>query len=151
MKKLILLILVLTSFSNSFSQTAVCTNFHRKYCDAQETGGDWRYNAQSRSALYAAGSTSKLRCVIYKGMDYRMSICTEPLLGNPTFKIYDSRTNELLFDSKNPATNVFEFQSTNTRQLVVELELPKTATAKPSDAGCVGFLILHKSTDRQGF
>ncbi len=150
MKKLIIVISLLVSFSKSFSQTS-CSNFHRKYCDTQETGGDWRYNAQSRSGLFAVGVTSKIRCVIYKGMDYRMSICTEKPLSNPVFKIYDARTNELLFDSKNPATNVFEFQSTSTRQLVIEIEVPKAATAKPADAGCVGFLILHRLTDKQGF
>lgn len=139
-------------------QTSVCGQFHRKYCVFEDTKSEkWQYNAQSKSGLFNQGMVSKLRCVIYKGMDYRVSVCCETILGEKVnYKIFDSRTNELLFDNST-ADNVqnFEFQSVSTRQLVIEVMVPQGATEKDkhkaTEAACVGLLIEHKITDKQGF
>jgi hypothetical protein len=141
-----------------FAQPGACSQFHRKYCTFEDDKkGNWQYNAQSKSGLFNMGMVSKLRCVIYKGMDYRISVCCEPLLGEKVnYKIFDARTNELLFDNKTAEdTQTFEFQSISTRQLVIEVMVPQGATEKEqhkaTDAACVGLLIEHKVTDRQGF
>lgn len=142
-----------------FSQAGVCTGFHKKYCSFEKGKGEkWQYNAQSKSGLFNQGMVSKLRCVIYKGMDYRISVCCETsVLGDKiNYKIFDARTNELLFDNATAEdTQVFEFQSVSTRQLIIEVMVPVGATEqdkhKAQDAACVGLLIEHKVTDKQGF
>lgn len=147
----------LISFS-MFSQAGVCGQFHKKYCVLEKTKNEkWQYNAQSKSGLFNQGMVSKLRCVIYKNMDYRISVCCETVLGDKvSYKIFDSRTNEMLFDnSAAEDTQVFEFQSVSTRQLVIEVVVPQGATEKDkhksTNAACVGLLIEHKITDKQGF
>jgi hypothetical protein len=49
----------------------------------------------------------------------------------------------------------FEFQSSTTRQLIIELTVPQGTAEKekhkPIDAACVGLLIEHKVTEKQGF
>lgn len=157
--KYILSIIVAAVLSTSvYAQSGVCGQFHKKYCHFEsDKGGNWQYNAQSKSGLFNQGMVSKLRCVIYKGMDYRISVCCETILGEKvSYKIYDARTNELLFDNKNAEdTQQFEFQSVSTRQLVIEVMVPQGATEKDkhksTDAACVGLLIEHKLTDKQGF
>lgn len=157
--KYILSIIVALAFGTSVSaQSGVCGQFHKKYCSFDsDKGGNWQYNAQSKSGLFNQGMVSKLRCVIYKGMDYRISVCCETILGEKVaYKIYDARTNELLFDNKTAEdTQQFEFQSVSTRQLVIEVMVPQGATEKDkhksTDAACVGLLIEHKMTDKQGF
>src|ERR1051325_6075326 len=151
-----LIIAALTGFMNS--QTSVCGTFHRKNCRFEDDkSGKWQYNVQSRSGLFAQGMGSKLRCVIYKGMDYRISVCCETVLGDKvSYKIFDARTNELLFDNKAAEdTQTFEFQSVSTRQLIIEVVVPTGATEqdkhKAQDAACVGLLIEHKVTDKAGF
>ena len=158
MKYFLTLVITVAMSATMLSQTSVCGQFHRKYCVFEsKSGGKWDYNAQSRSGLFNQGMVSKLRCVIYKGMDYRISVCCETLLGEKvSYKIYDSRTNELLFDNKTAEdTQSFEFQSVSTRQLVIEVVVPQGATEKDkhksTDAACVGLLIEHKITDKQGF
>jgi hypothetical protein len=143
---------------SAISQPSVCSQFHRKYCTFEDDKkGNWQYNAQSKSGLFNMGMVSKLRCVIYKGMDYRISVCCEAILGEKVnYKIYDARTSELLFDNKTAEdTQTFEFQSISTRQLIIEVMVPQGATEKEqhkaTDAACVGLLIEHKVTDRQGF
>jgi hypothetical protein len=155
----ILLILFAASMSlKAMSQSGVCSNFHKKHCERDNnSSGKWNYNAQSKSGLFNQGMVSKLRCVIYKGMDYRISVCCETVLGDKlNYKIFDGRTNELLFDNSSAEnTQVFEFQSLSTRQLVIEVMVPQGATEKDkhkaTDAACVGLLIENRVTDRQGF
>lgn len=162
MKKLIFTLSVLFALSFTVNaQTGVCGQFHRKFCvpaeESKDDGKIWLYNAQSRSGLFNQGMTSKIRCVIYKGMDYRISVCCETTLGDKVnYKIFDARTNELLYDNAaDQNASSFEFQSTSTRQLIIEVTVPHGATEqdkhKPMDAACVGLLILHKVTDKQGF
>jgi hypothetical protein len=162
MKKIFL---ILTVFAGLFltkatAQPSVCSGFHKSNCIIEGSRSDRRafqYNAQSKSGLFAQGSTSKMRCVVYKGMDYRMTVCCETVLGEKiNFKIFDGRTNELLFDSqKNDDTKQFEFSAGSTRQLVIEVTVPtgevKEEKGKPADAACVGMLIEHKVSDKTGF
>jgi hypothetical protein len=160
MKKVFsLFALILLSYLNTNAQTGVCGQFHKKYCVLEDgkRGEKWQYNAQSKSGLFSQGMISKLRCVIYKGMDYKISVCCETVLGDKVnYKIYDARTNELLFDNSSAEdTQIFEFQSISTRQLIIEVVVPQGATEqqahKAQDAACVGLLIEHKVTDKQGF
>ncbi len=143
-----------------FSQSSVCGQFHRKFCVVESKhGGDgaWTYNAQSKSGLFNQGMTSKIRCVVYKGMDYRINVCCETTLGDKlNYKIFDGKTNELLYDNATAKNDpLFEFQSTASRQLIIEVSVPKGATDKdkhkPVDAACVGLLIEHKVTAKSGF
>jgi len=158
MKYFITILIAFVISSASFSQAGVCGQFHKKYCILEkDKGANWQYNAQSKSGLFNQGMVSKLRCVIYKGMDYRISVCCETVLGDKvSYKIFDSRTNELLFNNSSAEdTQVFEFQSVSTRQLIIEVVVPQGATEKDkhkaTDAACVGLLIEHKITDKQGF
>jgi hypothetical protein len=157
MKKIFVTLFILSSVM-AFSQASVCGQFHRKYCVVETKHGgkeDWMYNAQSKSGLFNQGMTSKIRCVIYKGMDYRINVCVETG-DKAVYKIFDARTNELLYDNSTAQNEpLFEFQSTASRQLIIEVSVPNGATSadkhKPMDAACVGLLIEHKVTARQGF
>ncbi|MBI2723414.1 MAG: hypothetical protein HYX39_14670 [Bacteroidetes bacterium] len=158
MKYIITIFLSALISTSVFSQAGVCGQFHKKYCVLERAKNEkWQYNAQSKSGLFNQGMVSKLRCVIYKNMDYRISVCCETVLGDKvSYKIFDSRTNEMLFDnSAAEDTQVFEFQSVSTRQLVIEVVVPQGATEKDkhkaTDAACVGLLIEHKITDKAGF
>jgi len=159
MKKIFLTLFILSSVM-AFSQASVCGQFHRKYCvvETKHGGkGEWLYNAQSKSGLFNQGSTSKIRCVIYKGMDYRINVCCDAAIGEKlNYKIFDARTSELLYDNATAQSEpLFEFQSTASRQLIIEVSVPLGATPqdkhKPMEAACVGLLIEHKVTERQGF
>jgi len=162
MKRIFFALLICAGLTtnHAIAQASVCGDFHKKACYMEGTRKDKRafmYNAQSKSGLFAQGSTSKMRCVVYKGNDYRISVCCETIIGDKVnFKIYDARTNELLFDNtKNDNTQQFEFQATTTRQLVIEATVPsgdvKEEKGKAENAACVGLLIENKVSDRVGF
>ena len=94
MKSLFLSLLICVGlFTQKVNAQTACSNFHRKACYMEGTRRDARefmYNAQSKSGLFAQGTVSKLRCIVYKGNDYRISVCCEVVLGEKVnFKIYD--------------------------------------------------------------
>ncbi len=165
MKKILIPVLIisvslaLAQKKELVSQASICGQFHKKYCKLEkEKGEKWEYNSQSRSGLFSQGMTSKIRCVIYKGMDYRLTLCAETAIGDKiNFKIYDAKTNEILFDNASADNaQVFEFQSASTRPIVIEVMVPEGATEsnnalKSKEAACVGLLIEHKKTNIQGF
>lgn len=158
MKTLLVSLLTIISVS-LFSQTGVCGQFHRTNCSVNKKGENagWTYNAQSKSGLFNQGMTSKIRFVVYKGMDYRVNVCCETSLGNKlSYKIMDSKTNEILYDNETTENDpLFEFQSSSSRQLIIEVTVPKgdaeESKHKPVGAACVGLLIENKITDKQGF
>lgn len=163
MKKLFLILAgcLLTGIGGAVAQTSVCGQFHKTSCIMEGSKSDrkaFNYNSQSKSGLFSQGTTSKMRCVVYKGMDYRMTVCCETaILGEKVnFKIFDGRTQELLFDNaQNEDAQQFEFSAGSTRQLIIEVTVPmgevKEQKGKPVDAACVGMLIEHKVAERTGF
>lgn len=68
-----------------------CNHFHTKYCPPSESGM-YSLNGQSKSALFSKGQTSELNIVVYKGQDYRISLCFDENLGSQlTFKLYETK------------------------------------------------------------
>lgn len=49
-----------------------------------------RYDSQSKSAIMAKGQASEFHLVAYTGLDYRITICNEEILGSQIqFRIYE--------------------------------------------------------------
>lgn len=86
--KLIIALVIVSAPIASFGQ--YCNHFHEKYCLASENEM-FKPNGQSKSALFAKGQTSELNIIVYKGQDYRISICMDENLGTQVkFKIYET-------------------------------------------------------------
>lgn len=81
-----------------------CNNFHRKFCNASDNGF-FKYNGQSKSALFAKGKTSELNIIVYKGQDYRISLCADEILGSRIeFKIYEKKKVKVVKEVKRKET-----------------------------------------------
>lgn len=87
--KIALLIAIITIPSISFGQ--YCNYFHKKYCMPSENEM-FKLNGQSKSALFSKGQTSELSIIVYKGQDYRISLCMDENLGSQiAFKVYETK------------------------------------------------------------
>ncbi|MFN5182821.1 MAG: hypothetical protein ACK5D5_07325 [Bacteroidota bacterium] len=154
---------------NSFAQST-CFQFHKFNCfpegesKKKEEERGFIYDSQSRSGLFGASeknNKSQLRFVVYKGMDYRLSVCIDQeVLGETVqFIVKDAKTNELLFNNADEEnTKQFEFSSAQTRPLIVEVTIPGAegggdakGKGKTTEGGCVGLLIEHKKSEKIGF
>lgn len=88
-KKIILGLTILALPTLSFAQ--YCNNFHDSYCEPSENEM-YKPNGQSKSALFGKGQTSELSVIVYKGQDYRISLCMDENLGSGMeFKIYENK------------------------------------------------------------
>jgi hypothetical protein len=86
--KLILAVVIISAPAISFGQ--YCNYFHTKYCMPSENEL-FKLNGQSKSALFSKGQTSDLSIIVYKGQDYRISVCMDENLGSQIkFKIYQT-------------------------------------------------------------
>ena len=134
-----------------------CNDFHRKACPRSPDDG-FAYNGQSRSGLFAKGQLSTVKAVLYKGMDYHFSVCTEDASVVANFIMKDAKTNEVLYDNATD-NNTQEIQITNqnTRTVNLIFSLPgndgKDAKdkVKGAEGMCAGLLIEHKRSDKTGF
>jgi hypothetical protein len=140
----------------SLSQAQACHNFHRKNCQASDNAY-FEYNGQSKSALFKKGQTSELNIIIYKGQDYRVSVCTEPELGDRIeFRLKDSKSGEILYDNADTDYDQeFEFTCSYSRRIVLVVTVPdgetKAKKLKAREMACIGVLVEHMTTPKSGF
>ena len=79
MKFLITISIISCSILGLNAQTE-CSSFHRRSCGDKE-GAVMKYDSQSKSAAMAKGQTSSFHMISYNGIDYRISVCAEEMLG----------------------------------------------------------------------
>ena len=93
MKKSLNKIIVLAIFILSIPLISLgqyCNHFHSSYCYASDNEM-YKPNGQSKSALFSKGQTSDLNIIVYKGQDYRISLCMDENLGSQVeFKLYET-------------------------------------------------------------
>lgn len=155
-----------------FSMGQHCNHFHERFCSKSDNSY-FKYNGQSKSALFAPGQTSELNVIVYKGQDYRISLCMDNNLGEQViFKIYESvqvagkKEKNLLYDNAaNDFSPEVEFSVETSKKLAIEISIPegekegsargvkkgKDRSTKPKEMGCVGVLLEHMSTPKTGF
>lgn len=75
----------------NLAKAQYCNYFHTEYCSPSENEM-YKPNGQSKSALFSKGQNSELSVVVYKGQDYRISLCMDENLGSQlTFKVYETK------------------------------------------------------------
>jgi len=144
--------------SDNIPASEFCTDYHRKNLSFPKKDVNFRYNSQSRSALFRPGQTSKLSFTAFKGNEYRMTCGAENTLlngGAIAFKVMDAKSKKVIFDSSEEGATAFEFLCDNSLNLILEIELPEAANAKESAKkvtyGCVGFLLESRPALQTGF
>ncbi len=100
MKKVsILFSLFIFCVISGFAQ-AECISYHRKNCSVEE-GVPMRYDSQSKSAMMGKGQASEFHLVAHNGLDYRITICNDELLGGQVqFRIFE-KVKTLIKDDEN--------------------------------------------------
>lgn len=148
----------------AFSMNAQnCIDYHKSACQKAEDGSGYSYSDVSRSGLLMKGQTSEFRFDLHQGKDYRISICSDPVLGERVkFQIVDFEENTVLYDNEefNYAKD-FEFTVLTSRNVKVVVTVPaddKTQTTtsigfkpKPTQMGCVGVMVEAMVTPKKGF
>ncbi len=136
--------------------SSMCADYHKSACKFSKQDILYKYNSQSRDALFRPGQTSKLTFTATKGYDYRFTLAAEDKIlqgGSISFKIFDAKTKKELFNSEDENSTEFEFICDSSINLTVEISTPEAAAESKSKVlyGCVGFLLESRRTLDTGF
>lgn len=153
-----------------------CTDYHKFNCNR---ASDKRFsvNGQSKSAAVQVGQETELNIIVYRGQDYRISLCyddkvlgeglairlvekvrqAKPGTGDASDKVEYEELEKVLWDNtEHEMAHTVEFSCTSTKRIAVEVVAPGGAASgkksdKAFDIGCVGILIEHMPTPGLGF
>ena len=103
------------------------------------------HNGQMNSAVLFPGDSADIMLTFYSEQQYRLVICSEEQLGDVSYKVSDIERN-LIFDSKNSDSKVFDFIVESSQQLVISVAVPESDnTHDITDQGCVAILVGFKN------
>lgn len=137
-RTLITIILIL-SISNVFSQK----RFVKNKC--LPVLKPYVYNGQLNSANLAEGDVAELMLTFYAGQDYRLLICSQEVLGNVEFKLFDTNKNLIFSNRDHDYINYWDFTSNTTQQLIVRVKVPKLEdSGEIKQSGYVSILVGFK-------
>lgn len=162
------------ALSGQVSGQTGCTDYHKFNCD-RSSDSRFTVNGQSRSAMVKVGEETELNIIVYRGQDYRITVChDEKILGGElAIRLVEKvrvpkegagangqrefqETEKVLWDNtEHEMTQDIEFSCTATKRIAVEVNAPGAAERKGKNAdldiGCVGILIEHMPTPGLGF
>lgn len=157
MKKLstYLMLAAMVGMNLPLNSQAPCVTYHRQAGCSQASEPGFIYNSQSKSGLFARGTTSKLKAVFYSGFDYSISLCADKSLGQDIgLVLSDATTGEVLYDNATDnKSQHMEFSCETTRNMTITISIPGSGPSKgqASDGACLGILIEQKVSPKVGF
>ena len=123
-----------------------CRSYTKKKCLPDLDG--YVQNDNYNSARLIPGDEAELLLTFYGGKEYRLLICSMPILGPVDFEVYDD-TEELIYSSatsEDRGTGYFDFKVSSTQQLMIKLIVPEdegVSSVTPNE-GCVTIMVGSK-------
>lgn len=125
------------------SSSAQCNSFVKKKCFPKIK--PFTSNGQMNTSNLSSGETATMNLTFYSGQSYRILVCSQEVLGEVSFKVYDANK-KLVFNSEdNNAPDFWDFKVKNTQQLTVEVSVPPSqSTNSIVPNGCVSVMVGFK-------
>ena len=141
MKKLSIIFLFF-AFTAPVISYAQCKGFTKKKCMPQLE--DYVPAENYNSLQMFDGEEAELFLVFVENHDYRIAICSHPILGDINFEI-KTEQGQLVYSSSESDGNIFDFSATSTKKLHIIISVPasdsKTGMVQP---GCVSIMVGNK-------
>ncbi len=119
--------------------TAQCKTFTKNDCKPRLD--PYIYNGQLNSAVLNEGDIAELMLTFYSNQDYRIVVCAAPELGKIVFRLVDEKGQELFTSKDHDFTEIWDFRTKSTQQLVVEVSVPESNSGELIKSGCVSILV----------
>jgi hypothetical protein len=122
---------------------AQCRNYTKNQCLPMLDG--YVASDSYNSARFSPGESAELTMTFTEGVEYRLLVCAQSILGEVTFNVFDDE-NTLLYSNAEKGNNpLFDFKVAGTQQLTIQVQVPAQAT--PSNLvpqGCVSIALGYK-------
>ncbi|PCJ80359.1 MAG: hypothetical protein COA49_08980 [Bacteroidetes bacterium] len=133
-------ILLLASFAFFAAEaSSQCRAFTKRNC--LPILGDYIQNDNYNAAVLIPGDEAELGMAFYGGVDYRVVVCSHPVLGAVEFGLYDSDGNALW--SNEDGLDHVDLQIASTQQLSIRVKVPESDAALIHE-GCVSIMLGSK-------
>jgi len=106
---------------------------------------DYIPNENFNSTMLVPGDEAELKLTFYGGQEYRLLVCSHPVLGELNFTVLDKKKNELYSRTDPEENNYFDFRLESTQQFRVKVNVP--VKENPNDLiheGCVSIMVGYK-------
>jgi len=139
MKQVLITLSILFISSLTYSQ---CRGFVKQNCEPSL--GVYIPTGQLNYTEISPGSKSEFMLTFYKGQDYRIVACADPILTNVHFTVRDANR-ILIFDSLGQTDLEFDFKVATTQKLIISLIAEELETPSEEEIeGCVSAMVGFK-------
>jgi hypothetical protein len=139
MKKYLFVLGILAFMVPKWGQ-AQCKGFTKKKCAPKLD--DYIPSNKYNSLQMVQGEEAELYLVFLENMDYRLLICTHPVLGEASWRILTEQGQEVYSSEMDDGSNQFDFSTTSTEKLILSISIPPLES--PSgliQPGCVTVMV----------
>ena len=140
--KLILLILAVNFYTNGFAQC----NVYAKY-KCMPKLKPYLNTEQLYSTTLLADDKAELFMTFYYGIDYRIIVCAQDVLGKIQFNLKDGNNN-VVFTTKGYGSIMWDFNVENTQEFTIEVLTPSAQVTSTGEAvdkgGCLSIVVGSK-------
>lgn len=142
-RRILLFATLLTLIATPNFVSAQCKGFTKKECLPELK--PFVYNGQLNSAVLNEGDVAELLLTFYSGQDYRVFVCSQPILGNVEFRLLDTDRNVIFYNKDHDFIKFWDFKSNSTQQLIVQVRVPTgESRSEIVQSGCVSILVGFK-------
>jgi len=137
------IIILLLAFAAPFSLSAQCKGFTKKKCIPLLEN---YVPAENYNTLQMFdGEEAELYLVFVENHDYRIAICSHPILGDVNFVIKTEQGDIVYSNTEAEDGNIFDFSTTSTKKLHIIISIPASESSTGMiQPGCVSIMVGNK-------
>lgn len=130
-------------FTTALELNSQCKSYIKRTCIPKLS--PYAHSGQLNKTVLFPGDQAEIMLTFYSGMDYRIVVCSEVILGKVTYKVMDMDRNVIFDSSKEKDKGSFDFKVASTQQLMVEINVPKPLVEPEIlPQGCVAVVVGYK-------
>ena len=123
---------------------AQCRSFAKNKC--MPAMAPYKFNETFNAAQLAPGEDAQVDLTFYSGQEYRLLVCSHPILGQVNWQLSDASGKALFESTANDPKDHFDFKVATTQKLTVHIDVPAADKGGNNmlTVGCVGILVGYK-------
>lgn len=121
---------------------AQCRSFAKNKCVPELA--PYKFNETFNAAQLAPGEEAEVNLTFYSGQEYRVMVCTHPILGEVNWKLVDEN-NKIIFESlADDPKHHFDLKAAGTVPMKVVVWVPNKGSNSMVHVGCVAIMVGFK-------
>ena len=121
---------------------AQCRSFAKNKCVPGLA--PYKFNETFNAAQLSPGEEAEVNLTFFSGQEYRVMVCTHPILGDVNWKLVD-QTEKVVFESlASDPKQIFDLKAAGTTQMKVVVTVPDRDGGNMVHVGCVAILLGFK-------